>query len=97
MPPIAVGVPQNVWRLCGNSNASKWCNAEFDDLLVKARLTSDQAERTKYYKRMQEIEADGTPDLLLAHSTVFESTRANVEGYKQSPLGTHTFEGVDLK
>ena len=26
-----------------------------------------------------------------------EATRANVEGYKQSPLGTHIFEGVDLK
>ena len=81
----------------GNSNATKWCNAEFDDLLVKARLTSDQAERAKYYKRMQEIEHDEAPELLIAHSTVYEATRANVEGYKQSPLGTHIFEGVDLK
>jgi hypothetical protein len=23
--------------------------------------------------------------------------RSNVTGYKQSPLGTHAFEGVDLK
>jgi hypothetical protein len=23
--------------------------------------------------------------------------RANVTGYKQSPLGTHTFEGVDVQ
>jgi hypothetical protein len=28
---------------------------------------------------------------------VFEAMRANVTGYKQSPLGTHTFEGVDLQ
>jgi hypothetical protein len=23
--------------------------------------------------------------------------RSNVTGYKQSPLGTHAFEGVDIK
>jgi len=80
----------------GNSNASKWCNAEFDDLLVKARTISDQAELTKLYKRMQEIEYAESPDLLLAHSTVYEVMRANVEGYLQSPLGTHIFEGVGL-
>jgi dipeptide transport system substrate-binding protein len=46
---------------------------------------------------MQEIEHDEAPELLIAHSTVYEATRANVEGYKQSPLGTHIFEGVGLK
>jgi dipeptide transport system substrate-binding protein len=81
----------------GNSNPTKWCNAEFDDLLLKARVASDQAERTKLYQRMQEIEHDEAPELLIAHSTVFEAMRANVTGYKQSPLGTHTFEGVDVQ
>ncbi len=81
----------------GNSNATKWCNVEFNDLLAKARVVTDQAERTKLYHRMQEIEHDEAPELLIAHSTVFEAMRANVEGYLQSPLGTHTFEGVDLK
>ncbi len=72
----------------GNSNPTKWCNAEFDDLLVKARIIADQAERAKLYQRMQEIEHDEAPELLIAHSTVFEAMRANVTGYKQSPLGT---------
>ncbi|HEY1944452.1 MAG TPA: ABC transporter substrate-binding protein [Roseiarcus sp.] len=81
----------------GDSNPTKWCNAEFDELLLKARLVSDQAERAKLYHRMQEIEHDEAPELLIAHSTVYEATRANVTGYKQSPLGTHTFEGVDVK
>ena len=35
--------------------------------------------------------------IAVAHSTVFEAMRANVTGYKQSPLGTHAFEGVDLQ
>ena len=46
---------------------------------------------------MQEIEHEEAPEFLIAHSTVFESMRANVTGYKQSPLGTHTFEGVDVQ
>ena len=81
----------------GDSNPTKWCNKEFDDLLVKARVVADQGERAKLYRRMQEIERDEAPELLLVHSTVYEATRANVVGYKQSPLGTHMFEGVDLK
>ena len=42
-------------------------------------------------------EHDEAPSLLVAHSIVFESMRANVTGYKQSPLGTHAFEGVDIQ
>ena len=60
-------------------------------------LIADQGERAKLYTRMQEIEHDEAPELLLAHSVVYEAMRANVVGYKQSPFGTHTFEGVDLK
>ena len=54
----------------------KWCNAEFNDLLVKARTIADQAERAKLYHRMQEIEHDEAPALLIAHSVVYEATRA---------------------
>jgi dipeptide transport system substrate-binding protein len=98
------GDPDNFFFLdsCVNgkpisNNIPKWCNAEFNDLLVKARVVSDQAERAKLYQRMQEIEHDEQPELLVAHSIVYESMRSNVTGYKQSPLGTHAFEGVDLQ
>ena len=36
-------------------------------------------------------------DFTIAHSVVFEAMRANVVGYKVSPLGAHQFFGVDLK
>ncbi len=80
-----------------SNNITKWCNAEYNDLLAKARLVPDQSARAKMYERMQEIEHEEAPELLVAHSIVSEVMRANVVGYKQSPLGTHTFEGVDLK
>ena len=98
------GDPDNFFFLdsCVNgkpvsNNLPKWCNKEFNDLLVKARTLPDQAERAKLYQRMQEIEHDEQPELLVAHSIVYEAMRSNVTGYKQSPLGTHAFEGVDLK
>ncbi len=98
------GDPDNFFFLDGcpdgrpaSNNIPKWCNAEFNNLLVKARVIADQTERAKLYRRMQEIEHEEAPELLLAHSTVYEAMRSNVTGYKQSPLGTHAFEGVDLK
>ena len=98
------GDPDNFFFLRGcpdgkpaGNNIPKWCNAEFNDLLVKARAVPDQAERAKLYQRMQEIEHDEAPELLLAHSIVYEAMRSNVTGYKQSPLGTHAFEGVDIQ
>ena len=65
------GDPDNFFFLDGcadgkpaNNNLPKWCNEEFNDLLVKARMIPDQAERAKLYQRMQEIEHDEAPELL---------------------------------
>jgi dipeptide transport system substrate-binding protein len=98
------GDPDNFFFLLGcpegkpaGNNIPKWCNAEFNDLLVKARTIPDQSERAKLYQRMEEIESNEAPSLLLAHSIVYEAMRSNVTGYKQSPLGTHAFEGVDIR
>jgi dipeptide transport system substrate-binding protein len=98
------GDPDNFFFLDGcpdgkpaSNNIPKWCNPEFNDLLAKARVIPDQAGRAKLYERMQEIEHDEAPEFLIAHSTVFMAMRANVTGYKQSPLGTHAFEGVDIQ
>jgi dipeptide transport system substrate-binding protein len=81
----------------GGQNTTGWCNKEFDDLLVKARQTTDVKARTEMYKKMQVIQKEEAPDFTIAHSVVFEAMRANVVGYKVSPLGAHRFEAVDLR
>jgi dipeptide transport system substrate-binding protein len=81
----------------GGQNVTKWCNKDYDALLVKARGLADQAERAKLYEQMQAIEHDEAPDLKIAHSIVYETMAANMEGFKQSPFGSHHFNGVDLK
>ena len=81
----------------GGQNIAKWCNKEFDDLLVKARTLSDNKERTAMYKQMQAIFKKEAPWVTIAHSTVFEPIRKEVVDYKVSPLGRHEFYGVDIQ
>ncbi len=81
----------------GGQNLTKWCNKAFDDRLLRARTLADGKERTKLYQEMQQIEAEEVPDFKIAHSVVYEVMRKEVTGYKQSPFGSHQFNGVDLK
>jgi dipeptide transport system substrate-binding protein len=81
----------------GGQNITRWCNKDFDDRFVKAQQTTDVKTRTKLYEEMQVIEKEDAPDFPIAHSIVYEAERANVVGYKVSPLGAHVFYGVDLK
>jgi dipeptide transport system substrate-binding protein len=81
----------------GGQNLSKWCNKEFDRRLEQARTATDAKERTRLYQEMQAIEHDDVPDFKIAHSVVYEVMRREVTGYRQSPLGSHQFNGVGLK
>ena len=81
----------------GGQNLSKWCHKAFDERLIKARSIADLKERTKLYQEMQVIEHEESPDFKIAHSVVYEAMRKEVSGYKQSPFGSHQFNGVELK
>ena len=81
----------------GGQNLSKWCNKAFDERLDKARTIADIKERSKLYAEMQQIEHDDAPDFKIAHSVVYEVMRKELTGYKQSPFGSHQFNGVELK
>jgi dipeptide transport system substrate-binding protein len=81
----------------GSSNRARWCYKPFDDLLKKAKLTADIAERTRLYEEAQLIFKEQAPWVTIAHSVVFEPMTQNVVGYKIDPFGGHIFYGVDLK
>ncbi len=81
----------------GGQNIAKWCNQEFEGSLQKAKQISDNAERTTIYKSMQGLFKKEAPWVTIAHSTVFEPIRKEVEGYKVSPFGRHEFHQVDIK
>jgi dipeptide transport system substrate-binding protein len=81
----------------GGQNLSKWCNKAFDERLEKARTLGDAKARARLYEEMQVIEKEDAPDFKIAHSIVYETMRKEVTGFKQSPLGSHEFVGVELK
>lgn len=80
----------------GGNNRAQWCNKEFDDLVTKAKESSDQAERTKLYQQAQAVFKKEAPWATLDHSLAIVPMRKEVTGFVQSPLGDFAFDGVDI-
>ena len=80
----------------GGSNRAQWCNEEFEDLIQKAKVVSDPAERTALYEEAQVVFKREAPWATIAHSVVFMPMRSSVSGYVMDPLGGHWFDGVDI-
>ncbi|CAN7534032.1 ABC transporter substrate-binding protein [Trinickia sp. LjRoot230] len=78
-------------------NFAKWCYKPFDELIVKARETTDHALRVKYYEQAQKIFADERPFTPIAHSLVYQPLRQEVTGFKIDPFGPTQFWGVGLR
>lgn len=79
------------------SNYAKFCNADFDKLVVGASQISDQAERTKLYEQAQQLFKEQAPWITIAHSTTYVPIRKEVKSYIINPFGLHPFYGVDLE
>ncbi|HEY4199517.1 MAG TPA: ABC transporter substrate-binding protein [Devosiaceae bacterium] len=77
------------------NNRANWCNKDFEDLIQKAKLTTDVAERTKLYQQAEVIFHDQAPWFPIAHSKVFMPMSTKVSGFVMDPLGVHRFDGVD--
>lgn len=76
------------------NNFSKWCNKEYDDLVVAAKRITDQAERTALYEKAQAVLKREVPITPIAHSTVYQPMRKDVKGFVISPFGRNSFSGV---
>lgn len=81
----------------GGSNYGQWCDKEYDALVVKAKRTTDQAERAKLYEKAQEVFQREAPWVPMAHSVVYQPMLKSVQGYKMSPFGSVQFFGVSVK
>jgi dipeptide transport system substrate-binding protein len=80
----------------GGSNNANWCYKPLDEILQKARVSSDQDERTKLYHEAQVIISEQAPWVPLAHSTVVLPMSKKVKDYIMEPLGAHRFDKVDI-
>lgn len=81
----------------GGSNNANWCYKPLDALLQKARVSSNQDERTKLYQEAQVIISEQAPWVPLAHSTVILPMSKKVKDYIMEPLGAHRFDKVDIE
>ncbi len=79
------------------SNVAKWCYQPFEDLVQKAKTTSDVAERTKLYSQAQLIFKEQAPWFTIAHAVQLKPIRKEVSGFKLSPFGRHVFYATDIK
>ena len=81
----------------GGANRARWCYKPFEDLIQKAKVVSDAAERTKLYEQAQLVFKEQAPWVTIAHSIVYMPVRKEVMDYKIDPFGGHIFYGVDIK
>lgn len=80
----------------GGANRAQWCYKPFDDVVQKAKIVSDVAERTKLYEEAQVIFKEQAPWASIAHSVVFKPVSTKVKDFRIDPFGGHIFYGVDI-
>lgn len=84
-------------KSASGSNISKFCYQPYEDLVVKAKSATKQADRDALYKKAQVIFKEQAPWFTIAHAVQLKPVRKEVIDFKLSPFGRHTFYGVDIK
>jgi len=80
----------------GAQNDPRYCNAEFDTLVTKARQTADTAERKKLYDAATDHLLRDLPRLHLWHRRVFTGYSAKITGFTPHPDGIIRLRGLKL-
>ena len=69
----------------GGFNSGYYQNKQLDEIIEKARTSTDQAERASLYAQVQQIVHDDAPWLFVANWKQNAVTRANVQGFELQP------------
>jgi len=73
------------WPENGGFNSGYYSNERVDELLNKARTSTDQAERARLYKEMQEIVYEDAPWAFIANWQQNAVATSNVQNFKLQP------------
>jgi peptide/nickel transport system substrate-binding protein len=82
------------WPDKGGFNSGYYSNPEVDDLLEKARTSTDQNERAELYKKMQTIVYDDAPWAFIANWKQNAVTSSTVKNFKLEPSFLLLLKGV---
>jgi dipeptide transport system substrate-binding protein len=84
-------------KAIGGANRARWCYPPFEELIQRAKQSSDKEERTRLYRQAQVIFKEEAPWVTIAHSIVHQPVRQEVLNFVIDPFGGHVFYGVDLQ
>jgi peptide/nickel transport system substrate-binding protein len=73
------------WPDKGGFNSGYYSNPKVDELLEKARTSTDQAERARLYKEMQVIVHDDAPWVFVANWKQNAVTSDRVKNFRLEP------------
>jgi hypothetical protein len=68
---IGNGTDYTLSTITAGSNYSRWCNKPFNDLVSEAKKSTDLKQRTRLYKKAQEIFKQEAPWVSINHATTF--------------------------
>lgn len=79
------------------NNTARWCDKNFNDLVMQARRVTNQAKRAELYKKAEHIFKEQAPWVTLAHAKVFRVMDKKVKNFKIDPFGYDYFDQVELE
>ena len=95
------GDPDNFFRpllscsaIKSGTNRAMWCSEEFDKLINQALQFSDISERTYFYGKANELLAEKLPLIPIAHASIYQAHRIELNGLVTNPYGGLRFGGV---
>jgi len=87
----------SIWVACdGFVNYGKYCEPKLDDILRRARQTTDMAERKRLYAEAAAIYLPARPYLFLYHLKWFWGASAKLTGIVPHPDGIIRLQGLRL-
>ena len=81
----------------GTKDIGNWKDDRVTKLLEDARKSSDEAARAKMYAEVEKITYDDALRIPIVHSEPLLAQRANLTGWKPSPLGSEPFTQIEKK
>ena len=88
----------SIWVACdGFVNWGKYCDPKLDDILHRARTSTDAAERARLYAEAAAIYLAARPYLFLYHLKWFWGASAKLSGLLPHPDGIIRLQGLTLR
>ena len=84
-------------NLGGAGNRTFYKNPKVDELLDKAKMTTDPEERKKLYEEIQLLIVDDAPDIMLYNRILAVGAQKNIKGLNIHPVTLHDFSTVYIE